>query len=117
MKTVSRLFVAIVALCASTTFVSCKDKIITPDKLPVAAQNFIKEYFPENAISYAKKDVEISGTTYEVKDFRTEQRLTSRARENGTRSIARDWQFPVHLCPPLSLTTFRPVFRARLLSR
>lgn len=67
MKTVSRLFVAIVALCASTTFVSCKDKIITPDKLPVAAQNFIKEYFPENAVSYAKKDVEISGTTYEVR--------------------------------------------------
>lgn len=64
MKTISKLFVAIVFV--STTLVSSKDKIITPDNLPEAAQSFIKEYFPESPISFAKKDAEIGGTTYEV---------------------------------------------------
>ncbi len=66
MKSLLRIFVALAAMLASSTLVSCKDVIITPDKLPAAAQSFIKEYFPETAISYAKKDAELSKTTYEV---------------------------------------------------
>ena len=57
---------ALAAMLASSTLVSCKDIIISPDKLPVAAQSFIKEYFPETAISYAKKDADLTKTTYEV---------------------------------------------------
>ena len=53
-------------MLASSTLVSCKDIIISPDKLPVAAQSFIKEYYPETAISYAKKDADLTKTTYEV---------------------------------------------------
>lgn len=55
-----------VALFASVSFVSCKDVIITADKLPATAQTFIKEYFPGSDISYAKKDKELTKTTYEV---------------------------------------------------
>ncbi|MBP5521592.1 MAG: PepSY-like domain-containing protein [Bacteroidales bacterium] len=66
MKSFLRIFVALAAMLTSSTLVSCKDVIITPDKLPAAAQSFIKEYFPETAISYAKKDVELTKTSYEV---------------------------------------------------
>ncbi len=66
MKSLLRIFVALAAMLASSTLVSCKDIIISPDKLPVAAQSFIKEYYPETAISYAKKDADLTKTTYEV---------------------------------------------------
>ena len=66
MRTFTKLFAAMVALFASVSFVSCKDVIITADKLPAAAQTFIKEYFPGSDISYAKKDKELTKTTYEV---------------------------------------------------
>ena len=66
MKSLLKIFVAFTALLASSTLVSCKDVIITPDKLPAAAQSFIKEYFPETAVSYAKKDTELRKTSYEV---------------------------------------------------
>lgn len=45
---------------------SCKDVIITADKLPASAKTFIKEYFPESVVSYVKKDKELMKTTYEV---------------------------------------------------
>lgn len=66
MRTFTKLFAAIAALFASASFVSCKDVIITADKLPATAQSFIKEYFPGSDISYAKKDKELTKTTYEV---------------------------------------------------
>ena len=66
MKTLSKLFVAIAALVVSLATLPCEGKIITSDKLPETALSFIKEYFPESTISFAKKDAELSGTTYEV---------------------------------------------------
>lgn len=66
MKTITRLLVVLTTLLASATLVSCKETIITADQLPSAAQAFLKEYFPDAAVSYAKKDRELSGTTYEV---------------------------------------------------
>lgn len=66
MRTLTKLFAALAAFFASAGFVSCKDLIITADKLPSAAQAFIKEYFPQSAVSYAKKDKELLKTTYEV---------------------------------------------------
>lgn len=66
MKALSKLMVAIAAIVVSAPLASCKDTIISPDQLPAAAQAFIKEHFPESTISFAKKDAELSGTTYEV---------------------------------------------------
>lgn len=66
MKALSKLLVAISVVIVSSALVSCKDTVITPDKLPEAAQSFIKEYFPGSTVSFVKKDAEIGGATYEV---------------------------------------------------
>ena len=66
MRTFAKLFAAIAALFVSAGIVSCKDVIITADKLPATAQTFINEYFPDSSVSYAKKDKELTKTTYEV---------------------------------------------------
>lgn len=66
MKTLTKIIVALAALFTSATFVSCKNVIITVDKLPSAAQSFIKEHFPGSTVSYVKKDSEFAKSTYEV---------------------------------------------------
>ena len=66
MKSLSTIIVAIAAIFVSTTPVFGQDRIIPSGKLPDAAQSFIKEYFPENAVSYVKKEAELKKTTYEV---------------------------------------------------
>ena len=66
MKTITKLFAATAALFITASSASCKDVIITSGQLPAAAQSFIKEYFPKSAVSYAKKDVELMKTTYEI---------------------------------------------------
>lgn len=66
MRSLTKIIAVLAALFASASFVSCKDVIITPDKLPAAIQSFMNEYFPGSTISYAKKDRELTKTTYEV---------------------------------------------------
>ena len=56
MKMFTNLFAVMTLVSAAASLVSCKDAIMTTDKLPEAAQSFIKEYFPENTVSYVKKD-------------------------------------------------------------
>lgn len=66
MRIIVKLLVAIAALSASGTMVSCKDVIIGSEELPAAAQSFLEDYFPGNPVSYAKKDREFAKTSYEV---------------------------------------------------
>ena len=66
MKNIARLIVAISVFLASASFISCEDAIITAEKLPAAARAFIEEYFPESAVSYVKKDKELTKTIFEV---------------------------------------------------
>lgn len=66
MKTFTKPFAVMTVVFALASLVSCKDTVVTADKLPEAAQSFMKEFFPENAVSYAKKDSEFAKTTYEV---------------------------------------------------
>lgn len=66
MRTFTKLFAAVAAIFASVSIVSCREAIIPADKLPAAAQTFIREYFPESTVSYVKKDKEQMKTTYEV---------------------------------------------------
>ncbi len=42
------------------------DKPITVDQLPATAKQFIKKYFPNTKVSYAKMDTEIFDKSYEV---------------------------------------------------
>ncbi len=60
------LLLILTALLTITGLVSCKDSIITADRLPATARSFINEYFPETPVSYVKKDSELTKTTYEV---------------------------------------------------
>lgn len=66
MKTTSNILTVLSALLISILFVSCDNCIVSADKLPNSAKSFLEEYFPGNAISYVKKDRELTGTTYEV---------------------------------------------------
>jgi hypothetical protein len=65
MKT-NMLILILTTLLAITGIISCKDSIITADRLPDAARSFINEYFAENTISYIKKDRGLANISYEV---------------------------------------------------
>ena len=45
---------------------ACSDKPVTADQLPAPITAFIQQHFPGQTISFAKKDVEITGSQYEV---------------------------------------------------
>lgn len=56
MKMFTNLFAVMTLVSAAASLPSCKDAIMTTDKLPEAAQSFIKEYFPENFRLVFSKD-------------------------------------------------------------
>lgn len=65
-KILSVMAVFATLILVSSVVVANDDIPITPDQLPAAAQQFIKNHFPEQTISYAKKDVDYAKTTFEV---------------------------------------------------
>jgi hypothetical protein len=65
MKTNKSILVTIVIALTSLILISCSDRIIPSEKLPAAAQSFLKEYFPDSPISYVKKEADLT-PTYEV---------------------------------------------------
>ena len=80
MKKTIIAFVAIAAcLFFGTVLRADRDRMIAPGQLPAAAQTFVKQYFPDQTISYATKDVDHMKTTYEVRlDDGTEIDFTSK---------------------------------------
>jgi len=60
------LILILTTILTITGIISCKDSIITADRLPDAAGSFINEYFAENTISYIKKDRGLANISYEV---------------------------------------------------
>ena len=54
-------FVALVLLVTA-----CSDKPVVPAQLPVDITAFIQQNFPGQTISFAKKDLEITGWQYDV---------------------------------------------------
>lgn len=45
---------------------ACSDKPVTAEQLPEPVKAFIQQHFPEQTISFAKKDLEVTGTQYDV---------------------------------------------------
>ena len=45
---------------------SCTDKPVTAEQVPEPVKAFIQQTFPGQTISYAEKDVELTGSKYEV---------------------------------------------------
>lgn len=56
------LFVAVLALMLG----SCNDKPVPATEVPANCQTFIKQYFPDQAITYAEKDLSWFSYKYEV---------------------------------------------------
>ena len=45
---------------------ACSDKPVAVEQLPEPVKAFIQQYFPGQTISYAEKDVELTGSKYDV---------------------------------------------------
>ncbi len=69
MKKVLFAFVSLMALLMipSALLRADRDRIISPNELPAAAQAFVTQYFPDQTISYAKKEIDHMRTNYEVR--------------------------------------------------
>ena len=44
----------------------CSDKPVLPEQLPVSVKTFIQQTFPGKTITYAEKDLELTGYKYDV---------------------------------------------------
>ncbi len=58
------LLIAVAAVCTGKA--DEKDKV-SFERLPVAAQSFMKTHFSDLTIAYIKEETELSGVEYEVK--------------------------------------------------
>lgn len=45
---------------------ACSDKPVVPEQLPVQVLNFMQQNYPGETISFAQKDLELTGWKYEV---------------------------------------------------
>lgn len=43
-----------------------RERVISPEQLPAAAKAFLKQHFPDHAVSYAQSERDDRKTTYEV---------------------------------------------------
>lgn len=66
MKQIHLLFLLLTTILSLMGIVSCKDKVITAEKLPATAKSFIEEHFPGNPVSFVKKEAKLAGATYET---------------------------------------------------
>lgn len=64
-KMILSLVLIIVAL-SSTAVAQADDRAVTINQLPTKAQQFIKQYFPQNTVSYAKQDTDLFDGEFEV---------------------------------------------------
>ena len=44
----------------------CNDKPVLPAQLPAPIQSFVQQYFPGQTITFAQKDLELTGWKYEI---------------------------------------------------
>ena len=61
-----KIFVTFAFVLASLTIMQANDKAVTFDKLPKKAQEFVKQYYPNEKVSYASVDDDIIAPDYQV---------------------------------------------------
>ena len=61
-KIIAILIIALVAVMTT----SCSDKQVPVNEVPAACQTFVKQYFPNQALFYAEKDLSWFSYKYEV---------------------------------------------------
>ena len=62
-----RFFLTALLALGVSAVCSADDRPIPVEQLPAAAKTFVKMYFPENTIVYAKIDIEMQKTEYEAR--------------------------------------------------
>ena len=60
------LLTVVVAFLSISFAYACDDVPITVEQLPQKAQQFLKSYFPQVEVSFAKKESDIIGNDYDV---------------------------------------------------
>ena len=67
MKEMKKIMIVLAMVLSLTLFTSCeKDGPIDVGQLPEAARVYLQKNYPEKTIVFAKKDVELFTTKYEV---------------------------------------------------
>jgi hypothetical protein len=61
-----KIFVTFAFVLASLTIMQANDIAVTFDKLPKKAQEFVKQYYPNEKVSYASVDDDIIAPDYQV---------------------------------------------------
>ena len=61
-----KIFVTFAFVLASLTIMHANDRAVTFDKLPKKAQEFVKQYYPNEKVSYASVDDDIIAPDYQV---------------------------------------------------
>lgn len=59
-------FIALGIFAMFLLLTACSDKPVAPTQLPVAVQTFVQQSFPGQNITYAEKDLELTGYKYDV---------------------------------------------------
>lgn len=89
-----KLFALFIGLAALQTVACADDKPIALKDLPAAAQQFLKQYFPDVKATYAKVDNDLWGKNYDVL-WPTAAVSNSTRTATGPMSAAK-----LHKCPP-----------------
>ena len=56
----------LITMMALFTLVSCDDIAVTPAQVPAEIQSFVQQNFPNQSITFAKKDIVFFGSKYDI---------------------------------------------------
>ena len=59
-------FIVSVIFALALLMTGCSDKPVLPAQLPAPIQTFVQQYFPGQTITFAQKDLELTGWKYEI---------------------------------------------------
>ncbi|MBO4804156.1 MAG: PepSY-like domain-containing protein [Muribaculaceae bacterium] len=59
-------FIAFGVFTLMLLMTGCSDRPVLPEQLPVSVKTFIQQTFPGKTITYAEKDLELTGYKYDV---------------------------------------------------
>lgn len=59
-------FIALGFFALFLLMTACSDKPVVPEQLPVSVKTFVQQSFPGMNITYAEKDLELTGYKYDV---------------------------------------------------
>lgn len=61
-----KIFIVSGIFALALLMTGCSDKPVLPAQLPAPIQTFVQQYFPGQTITFAQKDLELTGWKYEI---------------------------------------------------